>query len=520
MSVESRPMTIAAVRDSIPQSQMTATATSEENAYTWGNNEASMAIDGNLDTIWHTKWDGSDVLPQSITLNLGGTYNIDTIAYLPRQTGGNGIITGYNVYVSTNGVDFAKVASGTWANDTKEKFATFTPTNASYVKLEATAGVGGYASAAEINVFKVNEEVVKTIVDYKSVAVDTGIGRIPSLPAQIEAVYNDGTTGLVDVAWAPITVDMVSHEGVFTVNGTVAGTSVQAKAIYRVVAGFKPALREVKLSFDKQSIKKNEPIVGTLVGTLNTGEQADLSRAAVQYVFSDSRLEAVPGSNTIVIKGDLNRAFNSTVKANVTLDGVTVETNQKTIAALVDGNIAYLAGVSVKSVRYDDARYVGIKAVDGDKATSWASSPSDNTKAPWIKLDFAAPLTISKVNLIDRGHQVNQIGEGLLEWEGGSKKVTNILWNGKPDNFVVFDQPIVTSWIKFTIDPDNKFTNSTSGEQGELGLTEFEVYTPNKEFVKTIVDYKSVAMDTNVGVHPNTTCTDRGCIQRWNNWIS
>ncbi|NHW36028.1 hypothetical protein GQF04_15675, partial [Paenibacillus aceris] len=64
--------------------------------------------------------------------------------------------------------------------------------------------------------------------------MDTNLGVIPSLPAQIEAVYNDGTTGLVDVAWAPITADMVSHAGVFTVNGTVAGTSVKAKATYRV----------------------------------------------------------------------------------------------------------------------------------------------------------------------------------------------------------------------------------------------------------------------------------------------
>ncbi|WP_054027488.1 discoidin domain-containing protein [Bacillus sp. FJAT-28004] len=134
----------------IPQSQMTATATSEE---TIGENSAaSMAIDGNPQTVWHTKWDKSDVLPQSITLNLGGTYNINNVAYLPRPSGSNGNITGYNVYVSTDGVTFTKVASGTWANDNAEKVATFDSTDASYVKLEATAGTNGWAAAAEINV--------------------------------------------------------------------------------------------------------------------------------------------------------------------------------------------------------------------------------------------------------------------------------------------------------------------------------------------------------------------------------
>jgi hypothetical protein len=136
----------------IPHSQMKATATSEETV--GANNAASMAIDDDTTTFWHTKWDKSDVLPQSITLSLGGTYTIDKVTYLPRQEGSNGIITAYNLYVSTDGVTFTKVTSGTWENNSAEKLAKFNPTNASYVKLEATAGVNGWASAAEINVLE------------------------------------------------------------------------------------------------------------------------------------------------------------------------------------------------------------------------------------------------------------------------------------------------------------------------------------------------------------------------------
>ncbi|MEH7502275.1 discoidin domain-containing protein [Neobacillus drentensis] len=71
-----------------------------------------------------------------------GTYAIDKVAYLPWPSGSNGNITGYNVYVSTDGVTFTKVASGTWPNNNSKKLATFDSTDASYVKLEATAGVG------------------------------------------------------------------------------------------------------------------------------------------------------------------------------------------------------------------------------------------------------------------------------------------------------------------------------------------------------------------------------------------
>src|SRR5437588_496480 len=61
----------------IPQSQMTASATSQHSGY-----EASKAIDGNVNTMWHTPfnvyWFGVPLvsLPQSIMLNLGGTYNV------------------------------------------------------------------------------------------------------------------------------------------------------------------------------------------------------------------------------------------------------------------------------------------------------------------------------------------------------------------------------------------------------------------------------------------------------------
>lgn len=157
VTVISRPVTINVASNTIPQSQMTATAASQETA--GENNAASLVVDGNPNSFWHTKWDKSGALPQSIILNLGGTHQINKLAYLPRQSGSNGNITSYNVYVSADGVSFTKVANGNWANDNKEKFASFTSTNASYVKLEATAGVGGYASAAEINVFLESVEV-------------------------------------------------------------------------------------------------------------------------------------------------------------------------------------------------------------------------------------------------------------------------------------------------------------------------------------------------------------------------
>ncbi|NIK78717.1 endo-alpha-N-acetylgalactosaminidase [Paenibacillus castaneae] len=211
----------------IPQSQMTATATSQETS--GENNSASMAIDGKPNTIWHTKWDKSDPLPQSITLKLGGSYKINQVTYLPRPGGGNGTITAYNIYVSSDGVTFTKVASGNWANDSKEKNATFTATTGSYVKLEATAGQNGWASAAEINVLLNPTTDTHLLSITAPVAItDLANGREKTaealgLPATVELITDAGSMN-TNVAWnveASSYDPTVKAEQTFTVDGSV-----------------------------------------------------------------------------------------------------------------------------------------------------------------------------------------------------------------------------------------------------------------------------------------------------------
>ncbi|WP_051845021.1 discoidin domain-containing protein [Streptomyces sp. NRRL S-813] len=110
------------------------------------------AVDGDINTFWHSEYSPPTPLPQSITLNLEDSRQVSKLTYQPRFDGNlNGTITGYNVYVSTDGQAFTKVAGGTWAADARLKTATFTPVTARYVRLEAISASGGsYCSAAEI----------------------------------------------------------------------------------------------------------------------------------------------------------------------------------------------------------------------------------------------------------------------------------------------------------------------------------------------------------------------------------
>ncbi|MEK7019601.1 M60 family metallopeptidase [Bacillus sp. FSL R9-9410] len=135
--------------NTLPKQNMKVIASSEE----LGVEPATNAIDGNPYTRWHSKWSEPNKYPSNLTIDLGETRTITQLSYLPRQDESpNGRILSYNIYTSTDGVNYQKVTSGTWENSKKQQFATFNPVTAKYVKLEVVNGVNGYASAGEIDI--------------------------------------------------------------------------------------------------------------------------------------------------------------------------------------------------------------------------------------------------------------------------------------------------------------------------------------------------------------------------------
>ena len=134
--------------DVVPREQMTATATSAQSGY-----PASNAIDGKASTLWHTSWSPRVYPPQVITLDLGGAYDVRGLQYLPRQDGNpNGVVTAYQVFVSTDGTTFTNAGSGTWALSGALKSADLSAPGARFVRLEADQAGNGYVAAAEINI--------------------------------------------------------------------------------------------------------------------------------------------------------------------------------------------------------------------------------------------------------------------------------------------------------------------------------------------------------------------------------
>ncbi|WP_405676827.1 discoidin domain-containing protein [Streptomyces sp. NBC_00868] len=132
----------------------TATASDEE---TGGENgRAANVLDGNTNTIWHSKWTGTPTpLPHNITIDMQRTTLVSALVYRPRADGANGRVGEYSISLSADGRSWASpVASGTLADDGTAKTLGFAPQGARFVRLTALTEAGGrgpWTSAAEIN---------------------------------------------------------------------------------------------------------------------------------------------------------------------------------------------------------------------------------------------------------------------------------------------------------------------------------------------------------------------------------
>jgi uncharacterized repeat protein (TIGR03806 family) len=84
---------------------------------------ATSAIDGNIETFWHTEYSQALIPPapeppHHLTLDLGAPRAIGGFVYTPRQDYFNGRIANYQVHHSLDGVNWTLMDSGTWPGAT------------------------------------------------------------------------------------------------------------------------------------------------------------------------------------------------------------------------------------------------------------------------------------------------------------------------------------------------------------------------------------------------------------------
>ncbi|MFI0204883.1 MULTISPECIES: discoidin domain-containing protein [Streptomyces] len=200
------PGTPAATVD-LSRTGWTATASDEETGSE--NGRAANVLDGNDNTIWHSKWAPAPTpLPHSITIDMHRTAAVSALVYHPRPDGPNGRAGAYSIATSTDGSTFgAPVAAGTWRDDDTVKTATFLRAEtARYVRLTVTSEAGGrgpWTSAGEIR-----------LSGPASPAVHGSWGRITGFP--LVPVATAALPGDKLLAWSAYAVDRFGGSNGYT----------------------------------------------------------------------------------------------------------------------------------------------------------------------------------------------------------------------------------------------------------------------------------------------------------------
>jgi hypothetical protein len=126
-----------------------------------GEGEAANCIDGNPNTYWHTNWTSTrEKMPHDLQIDLGRSYTLAGVTYLPRQGQSNGRIEDYELYAAQSVDHWSRVARGRFANSADRQRVLFrSPINARYIKLIALSEHSGeyYTSLAELDVMALRQ---------------------------------------------------------------------------------------------------------------------------------------------------------------------------------------------------------------------------------------------------------------------------------------------------------------------------------------------------------------------------
>ncbi len=122
-----------------------------------GNEAVDNIIDEDPATIWHTQYQPvKPACPHEVVIDLGKTYDISHIVYQGRADMGNGRVSRYEAYLSTQLGDWGSpVAAGRLQNSAEEQqVALATPTQGRYLRFVvlSTHDRQDYASTAEIGI--------------------------------------------------------------------------------------------------------------------------------------------------------------------------------------------------------------------------------------------------------------------------------------------------------------------------------------------------------------------------------
>ena len=147
------PLAIRVMGHNLDRTGWTAEANSEEvSGEGAGNGVAGCALDGNLTTFWHSKWNGgSDNLPFEFIVDAKIEYTLTQFAMMQRQHDTNRDTKAGEFYVSSDKENWTKVGDFTMKQILEAQMFAVTPVKGRYFKIKMTESYRApYCSFAEV----------------------------------------------------------------------------------------------------------------------------------------------------------------------------------------------------------------------------------------------------------------------------------------------------------------------------------------------------------------------------------
>jgi hypothetical protein len=132
-----------------------------------GSYQPELAIDGDINTFWHTDWDHGVALPARFDLGLRHEVLLEGFNYTPRQDMKNGRIGQYSVQVSMDGKTWKEwVKDGRFPDSNEKQTVKFEqPIKARFLRLTAHTDLGNSGNAAIAEVVPLIKETQMDVRD-------------------------------------------------------------------------------------------------------------------------------------------------------------------------------------------------------------------------------------------------------------------------------------------------------------------------------------------------------------------
>ena len=131
-----------------------------------GNGLSGNVLDYDEDTYWHSNWSTSVEMPQWLIFDLGDTYELSDITFLPRVGSSNGDIFEVEILVGETQDSMTSVGTFKFDHSEKElldrdewKQITFAPVEGRYVKFNVVHAGGGTNGAAQNDQYATMSEI-------------------------------------------------------------------------------------------------------------------------------------------------------------------------------------------------------------------------------------------------------------------------------------------------------------------------------------------------------------------------